>query len=301
MKSILNADIINTIKRLALTRRVYLSKDANLIFVCGASLDANNGKNARKRFLDYSKANLPDYDIFIAEKFFDLFKGDMDLLTVEDKLGNYSDCIIIFLESPSSIAELGAFSNNEKLVKQLLVINDKEHETATSFIIKGPLVKISKQSEFGETIYCNMQRSLEAIGEIKKKLIKMKRKYNKGINLKTFEEYSANSEKSKMLFLLDLITLLQPVKQIELESILEELIGDGTYYIEFDIKMLMAVGYITEIDSYYIKKKSITKMYYIFEKDRSVIKIRSLVLSAYRKNDKCRIEKLIEYYKGSSK
>lgn len=300
MKSILNNEIIYTIKRLALTKRIYLSKDANLIFVCGASLDANNGKNARKRFLDYSKANLPEYDIFIAEKFFNLFKGDMDLLSVEDKLGNYSDCIIIFLESPSSIAELGAFSNNEKLVKQLLVVNDKKHETATSFIIKGPLAKISKQSEFGETIYCNMQRSLEVVGEIKKKLITMKRKYNKGINIRTFEEYSGNSEKSKMLFLLDLITLLQPVKKNELESILEVLIGEGTYYIEFDINMLMAVGYITEMDGYYIKTKSITKMYYIFEKDRSVIKIRSLVLSAYRKNDRYRIEKLIAYCRGNS-
>ena len=301
MKSILNSEILITIKRLALSQRIYLSKDANLIFVCGASLNTNNGKNARNRFLDYSKANLPEYDIFTAEKFFDLFRGDADLLTVEDKLGKYSDCIIIFLESPSAIAELGAFSNNDKLVKQMLVINDIEYATATSFIEKGPLAKVSKQSEFGKTIYCNMQRSLEAVGEIKQKLVQIKRKYNKGINLKTFEDYSRNTEKSKMLFLLDLITLLQPVSEKELESILNVLIGEGSYSIEFDINMLMAVGYITKIDDYYIKTKAITKMYYIFEKDRSVIKIRSLILSAYRKNDKTRIEKLVKYYEESEK
>ena len=96
------------LKKLIVPNKMMQSKDAKIVFVCGSALKYNNGKNARNRFMEYAKKYLEEYDVFIAETFFELFKDPDDLLTIESKLANYSDCIIIFLESDSSIAELGA-------------------------------------------------------------------------------------------------------------------------------------------------------------------------------------------------
>jgi hypothetical protein len=289
MKTILDPDIINQIKQLTQTKKIYLSKESHIIFVCGASLETNNGKNARKNFIDYANKHLREYDIFIAEKFFDLFKGDIDLLTIEDKLGQYSDCIIIFLESYSAIAELGAFANNSDLFKQILVINENRHKESDSFITKGPIRRVKQKSIFGDQIFCDMDRALEVVSEIKNRLLRIDRKYNKGLNIRTNEDFKNMGDKKRMFFILDLITILQPVAENELKSVIESLFDVSDPNINFDLSLLFALGYIEKVEEYYIKKKEYTKMFYIFSRDQKLIKLRSLVLYAYRKNDRDRI------------
>ena len=272
---------------------MFLSKDAIIIFVCGAAIETNNGKNARNRFIEYATKHLEEYDIFIAENFFNLFKDKVDLLTIEDKLAKYSDCIILFLESASSIAELGAFSNNNDLVKQMLIINEVKFEGVSSFITNGPIEKTNNQSIYGCTIYCDMSSVLEVVGEIKKRLDKNKRKYNKGIQIVDFISYDKMTEKNKMLLLLDLITILQPITAEELVYVHKSIIGEGFYNIDFDLKLLTALGYVIKTNEYYIKVKRLQKMYHVFERDKSIIKMRSSVMNAYHKHDRSRINEYL--------
>lgn len=49
------------------------------------------------------------------------------------------DIIIIFLGSPGTFAELGAFTVDEKIRPKVVVFNDKAHQDAPSFINSGPL------------------------------------------------------------------------------------------------------------------------------------------------------------------
>lgn len=295
MNTILTVTSLNEIKRLMNLGRILLSKDAQLVFVCGASLDTNDGKNARNRFIEYAAKHLDEYDVFIAEDFFKLFKNPDDLLTIENELGSYSDCIIIFLESDSAIAELGAFSNNNDLAKQILVINNEKYRTKPSFITNGPLAKIGKISKYGSTIYCDLNSVLSSVGEIKKRLDNEKNRYNKGINIASYENYRKLSRKNKMLLLLDFITLLQPINYTELLLIHKSIIGEGSYHIEFDINLLSALGYIREIDGFYIKEKRYTKLFHVFSYSKSVVKLRSYIMNQYHKKDITRINKYNEY------
>lgn len=282
-------DIVNKIRTVFYSGKIKRSKDARLIFVCGAALESKKGKNARKRFLDYSKKYLKEYDIFIAENFFDLFKENKDLLTIEDSLAKYSDCIIIFLESESTYSELGAFAYNDALAQQILIVNNIDYISSTSFISKGPIAKVNEISKYGKTIYANLDSVLQSVNEIVSRLELTKKKVNQTINIDNIDNYNKLSNKDRMLFLLDLITLLQPVRYQEILLVLKKIVGHGSYQIDFDLKLLTAVGYISENNGFYLKSKRNTKMFFVFEKSKVVLTIRSLIFELYRKHDRKRI------------
>ena len=62
-----------------------------------------------------------------------------DLLSFESDLAQTSSLIIIALESPGSIAELGSFSVNDALKDKIIIIISEYHHTQASFITLGPL------------------------------------------------------------------------------------------------------------------------------------------------------------------
>jgi hypothetical protein len=62
-----------------------------------------------------------------------------DLLSFESDLAQTSSLIIIALESPGSIAELGSFSVNNALKDKIIIIISEHHYTKSSFIVLGPL------------------------------------------------------------------------------------------------------------------------------------------------------------------
>ena len=62
-----------------------------------------------------------------------------DLLSFESDLAQTSSLIIIALESPGSIAELGSFSVNDALKDKIIIIISDHHYNQSSFITLGPL------------------------------------------------------------------------------------------------------------------------------------------------------------------
>ena len=53
---------------------------------------------------------------------------------MEAKLAGLSDIVIIIVESPGTLAELGAFSLSDPLRKKLLPLLDKKYRTGQSFV-----------------------------------------------------------------------------------------------------------------------------------------------------------------------
>ena len=72
-------------------------------------------------------------------------------LELENILADSVDCIVIFPESPGSFAEIGAFSNNEKLAKKMIVLSNKKYKYDKSFINYGPY-RLIKRSKSGKVI-----------------------------------------------------------------------------------------------------------------------------------------------------
>lgn len=138
--------------------RVNLSK--HHIFVCGGVVNAKAdiSPSFRDRFIAHT-ANNEDkiHDaIVLAENFKDYFKENTynDLLVFEDEIANISTLVIIFLESPGSLVELGMFCTKPNFYKKLVIVAPQERtESEDSFIYLGPLEYIRKKEETSVAIY----------------------------------------------------------------------------------------------------------------------------------------------------
>lgn len=139
---------------------IFQRKDRHIIFLCGGPVKPYS-RSMRIRFLKYSQKELHNFRVFLAEDADkDLTKyGTFTFLNIADfekLLADISDCIIVFPESPGSIAELAYFTNSTNIIKKLLVVNDVDIQN-DSFINKGIIEKINNKSGFRSTIMMNFR------------------------------------------------------------------------------------------------------------------------------------------------
>lgn len=131
-----------------------------LLFICGGQINvsADIPPSFRDRLYSYTACKdraLHDYFI-LAETFKDYFKENTypDLLTFEDDIASISSLIIIFLESPGSLVELGIFCNRPEFYKKLLIIvSSQETYNEDSFIYLGPLQYIKSKAQSSVLTY----------------------------------------------------------------------------------------------------------------------------------------------------
>lgn len=88
----------------------------------------------KKNRHDSSLLLLPEYYSDWGE-----FNTYSDLLLFEADLAYLTSAIIVFLESPGAIAELGAFSQISSLSEKLLVVVSEQYHPRKSFISLGPI------------------------------------------------------------------------------------------------------------------------------------------------------------------
>lgn len=254
-----------------------------IIFLCGG---ADETKSARYLFLNYLKKFHSDLDISIAEVFTKIQKGKDNLLNLENMLADYSDCIVIFLESSGAVAELGAFCNKENLVKKLLVINEKQHKDSVSFINEGPIKKIQSESEFKEVLYCNMSAPLQIAEYIVSVIETSKLRKRKSIVLKDSEL----PKKGKLHLLIDLLMILNPISKDDLSKIAQVIkVFEKEKNADQMLDIVEALGYIESYDGYIFPKKYYLEPFLQHKNIVSQKKVRATVLQYYRKNDPKRI------------
>jgi len=150
--------------------------------------------------------------------------ADIDLLTFEEFLAEVSDCIILFVESMGSACELGAFTFEEKLFmeKLILVLNEK-YKDDDSFINHGPIAKAKKNNT--PIVYADLDGALlssrellsetnRIIGQMSEKCKLNKRSANKAneVNLSSF-----------LVEIIELIRLLQPITSDELVTVYKKI------------------------------------------------------------------------------
>ena len=131
-----------------------LTNTPNLIFLCGGKI-AEQGKYRSAR--DYFNRNLQKNGaaiagrVKLAEEVYSWFQNHKpfakygpfsDLLELENHLAHLADAVVLFVESPGSIAELGAFANSDVLRPKTLAILNRSEASGPSFISDGPVQKI---------------------------------------------------------------------------------------------------------------------------------------------------------------
>jgi len=77
---------------------------------------------------------------------------------LENLLAESVSAVVILLQSPGTIAELGAFSNHPRLKDKLLVVIDPHYKRSQGFINTGPVRHLQKQT-MSKVIFHNMQHS----------------------------------------------------------------------------------------------------------------------------------------------
>lgn len=130
------------------------------LFVCGGVVDVKAliPPSFRDRFIAYTGAHEESIHdaIVLAENFKDYFKENTfnDLLVFEDEIANISTLVIIFLESPGSLVELGMFCGKPDFYKKLVIVAPQEEtEKEDSFIYLGPLEYIRKKEKENSSVF----------------------------------------------------------------------------------------------------------------------------------------------------
>lgn len=107
------------------------------VFLCGGFMYKGDNRDILKTLL----SSRTDIRCLYSEELFQDI--DLDLLSFEELLVEYSTNVIIILESYGSACELGAFTYIDKLLNKIIVVNDSKHKGKNTFINDGPIRKIS--------------------------------------------------------------------------------------------------------------------------------------------------------------
>ena len=103
--------MINSIK-LHLDYKSKFITSPKFVFLCGKQFTKESYYETNRGIIDkFLKSKSKDIYIVLSEQLWEKeFNSNIDLLTFEEFLAEVSDCIILFVESPGSFCELGAFS-----------------------------------------------------------------------------------------------------------------------------------------------------------------------------------------------
>lgn len=286
--------------------------EAKNIFLCGAAINDEN-RSVRNRLLTYYKKYSEELGFFIAENA--LYTDAIDLLTQENSMTCFTDCLILILESESAFAELGAFTNSP-IIERLLIVNDiafkpTDNNPNASFINNGPIKKALIKSDYKKVVYyrkkeCALEIAEDIIIELKKKDKTNNKNYSfsqiqviykniiKPNNQCTHIEY-----KIILSFYFNIISLFQPISQKSVGEIMADIFNspENNDFNKKVISMMKALDYIYEISS------SRNRKYLVINKDRNIRlnfdfnlkKYKTDIFLNYRKNEPKKIKLFFEY------
>lgn len=206
------------------------------VFVCGkAFLSIEDYNKSNRGVIDkYLTTKSKDVFIVLSEKLWeDSFDSNIDLLTFEEFLAEVSDAIILFVESPGSFCELGAFAYADKLFSdKLIIVIDEKYKGDKSFIITGPTAKAKKDGAaviYAPLLGTGLLSSSDLRNVIDKKLHDFSSK-NATNNKRT-----PNQSDGKLLVntfiieLLELIKILQPISRKDLIEVYKKIKGISSF------------------------------------------------------------------------
>jgi hypothetical protein len=123
-----------------------------VVFLCGGLINPalSTPLTLRDAFSRTIAASAPKFKVVLAEEAQPLTSdaGYHDLFSFESDIAQIVGLILLFAESPGSLAELGAFSALPTVAPSLLAVLDDFYYGASSFIKHGPVRFLEKQ--YGE-------------------------------------------------------------------------------------------------------------------------------------------------------
>ncbi len=284
---------VNDLKRSLTASKVFQpSNVSNFVFLCGANKSISEISERRKALIKFSTKNLPHTQFFLAVKMFSTLQKEGhkgNILDVEHLISEFSDYILIILESYSAFAELRAFSHN-KLRDKLIVINDLKFKNVESFINLGPIKAIEEAKGKERIIHYNMSKDgvyrLDAIGDVYANLFDLLKHPSKpkssSVDINSCDP-SKKLDKSSAMFIHDLVYFTGPIKYKELIEILKLIFGNSNFN---DVKHLLAIlcsFESIERNKHGLYRSRLNKTYYEyrFDTNKIISTFRNYILKLY--------------------
>jgi hypothetical protein len=184
------------------------------------------------------------------------FEEKYNLVDFEKDVGCLSRGILLFLESPGALAELGAFCTNNVLCERLLVVIEQKHYDADSFIKWGPVQRIT--DEYSEDAICVVSTTKKPQAFAKEVAGVGRALQDKVKPLSETKQFNANETRDQFLLIADLVELFGAVTQIELDILLK-FMGIETPNLKRMLKQLALFELIFKVpvnnERYYVPSK----------------------------------------------
>lgn len=204
----------------------------------------------------YISKLLPDANIVLSEQMWeDGFNNSIDLLTFEEFLAEVSDAIILFVESPGSFCELGAFAYADALFSdKLIVVMDEKYRGSRSFISTGPALKakddgskvVFAQTENG-ALLANQELRLEITGLVETIKMKQSQTNKRLVNENGNKVYIS----SFIVEFLELLRIVQPISVTDLLQLYKLVKGFNSFtFVKRtgeEFKREIKIGYILKL------------------------------------------------------
>jgi len=287
----------------------------DLIFVCGGLVDVREAipSSMRGQLYAYTSSEHGEFhkSLRMAESFKDYIESGQydDLLHFEHDIAKISSQVLLFLESPGSLVELGIFSSFENLYDKICVIAPENHvEGEDSFIFLGPLKRISSyvnnavltypyDSENGKFDKDVWKEICEDIFDRLKSKIKV-------------EKFRKDDDGHLCMLILEIINICFPVQLSEIDLVL------SLFLINIPQKRLSQLIYLLSTLELIQKKKRSTNSYFLplkklesdtyikfgsyvdkkpFDKTKNKIKLRQELVLKLKDKEQRRLSVLAKY------
>jgi hypothetical protein len=189
------------------------------IFLCGGNSIADS-KFRRHLGNEISTIHSKyQYSVYYPEDMFiELILGHQrkDLLSLEDLLAKGVHCVVILVQSPGTLTELGAFTNYPDLKDRLVVVIDPSYKLKRSFIALGPLRYLKTQTK-SKVIYSTMNE--QNLDDLTRQIAEASREIAKHSTPSNDLSNPIASQK----FFLSMIFVFDPISRFEFIKILKKM------------------------------------------------------------------------------
>ncbi|NJA29422.1 hypothetical protein GSQ33_05780 [Clostridioides difficile] len=197
-----------------------INKEYIDVFLCGG---VSTNKSCIRDMVRTELENNKIRVLYPEDLFMDILSKNksMDLLSLENLLADNSDVICIIPESPGSLVELGAFTNNEKTLENLFVVINEKYKAQKSFIMTGPIKYIMNQKGNNRITYYN-----EDLNEL---ITLLKIKFRKFIKMSKNKTMDVNTIIGQYYFMQLVIYFTKHISNRDLEKLISYIYINNKY------------------------------------------------------------------------
>lgn len=246
-----------------------------IIFLCGGDVtpiskpDAKLYTSLRSYLIDFAKFVKSEIEIRTAENFTDYLLYYENLLEFESDIASISDLVVVILESPGALIELGLFSGNANIFNKLVAIQHQNYSSEQSFINLGPLKALKDSSENSVLDYkWPLDRQFEKLDEDILKLICNDISEHLK-STRTQSKFDIHIDSHLILFIYEIVRCFFPITEKEIITILHLLYGSKIIGLKKLHKIIYLLGKFDLIG-----RHSLSSTTFIYPLDQNITKVK---------------------------